>query len=104
MGIVRDKKLKNKTVVFGTSEESTFRKGDRVKVYVEELEYETTVLEAFVFDPEAFIDNDMFINFNKTIAANLKYTRKIKENKTGWLILDIDWEYKLNGGRVVKIG
>ena len=32
VGIVRDKKLKNKTVVFGTSEESTFRKGDRVKV------------------------------------------------------------------------
>ena len=28
---------------------------------------------------------------------------KIKENKIGWLILDIDWKYKLDGGIVVKI-
>ena len=45
----------------------------------------------------------MYVNFNETIAANLRYTRKIKENKIGWLILDIDWKYKLDGGIVVKI-
>ena len=80
-----------------------FRKKDKVKLDIGGNITETTVLEAFVFDPEAFIKKDMYVNFNETIAANLRYTRKIKENKIGWLILDIDWKYKLNGGRVVKI-
>ena len=104
VGVVRHKKLYDKTVVFGKSEESSFQKGDRVNVYVADMKFETTVLEAFVFDPEGFVDNDMYVNFNKTIAANLGYTRKIKENKIGWLILDINWKYKLDGGSVVKIG
>ena len=104
VGIVRDKKLKNKTVVFGKVEEGIFEKNNKVKLDIGGNITETTVLEAFVFDPEAFVKKDMYVNFNETIAANLRYTRKIKENKTGWLILDIDWEYKLDGGRVVKIG
>ena len=104
VGIVRARKLKNKMVVFGKAEEGIFRKNDKVKLEVDGNLIETTVLEAFVFDPEAFTDSNMDVNFNETIAANLRYTRKIKENKMGWLILDIDWKYKLDGGRVVKIG
>ena len=104
VGIVRDKKLKNKTVVFGKVEEGIFEKNNKVKLDIGGNITETTVLEAFVFDPEAFTKKDMFENFNATIAANLRYTRKVKENKIGWLILDIDWKYKYDGGNVVKIG
>ena len=103
VGIVRNKKLNNKTVVFGKVEEGLFEKNNKVKLDIGGDITETTVLEAFVFDPEAFVKGDMYVNFNETIAANLRYTRKIKENKTGWLILDIDWKYKLDGGIVVKI-
>ena len=103
VGIVRARKLKNKTVVFGKTDEGIFRKKDKVKLDISGNITEATVLEAFVFDPEAFTKHDMYIDFNDTIAANLRYTRKIKENKMGWLILDIDWKYKLDGSRVVKI-
>ena len=103
VGIVRDKKLKNKTVVYGIAEEGIFEKNSKVRIDIGGNITETTVLEAFVFDPEAFVKKDMYVNFNETIAANLRYTRKVKENKLGWLILDIDWKCKLDGGRVVKI-
>ena len=104
VGIFRYKKLKDKTVVFGISEENTFQKDDRVKVYVEDLEYETSVLEAHRLDKASVNGRDMDAVFFETLGANLRMDRKIKEGQIGWLILDIDWEYKLNGGRVVKIG
>ena len=104
VGIVRDKKLKNKTVVFGKVEEGVFEKKNKVKVDIAGNIIETTVLEAFVFDPSAFVKNNMYANFNETIAANLRYTRKVKENQQGWLIVDIEWKYKMDGGTVVKIG
>ena len=104
VGIVRARKLKNKMVLFGKVEEGIFRKNDKVKLDMGGNIIETTVLEAFVFDPDAYKKHDMYANFNDTIAANLRFTRKIKENKIGWLILDIDWKYKFNDGKVVKIG
>ncbi len=104
VGIFRYKKLKDKTVVFGISEENTFQKDDRVKVYVEDLEYETSVLEAHRLDKASVNGRDMDAVFFETLGANLRMDRKIKEGQIGWLILDIDWEYKLNGGRIVKIG
>ena len=103
VGIFRYKKLKDKTVVFGISEENAFQKGDRVKVYVADLEFETTVLEAHRLDKDGINGRDMDTVFFETLGANLKWNRKIKENQKGWLILDIAWKYKLNGGRVVKI-
>lgn len=104
VGVFRNKKLNGKTVVFGTSEESTFQKDDHVKVYIEELEFETTVLEAHKFDKETTNGRDMEKIFFDELSANFKMDRKIKEEQQGWLILDIDWKYKLDGGRVVKIG
>jgi hypothetical protein len=102
VGIVRAKKLKNKMVVFGKAEEGIFRKKDKVKLDIGGNITETTVLEAFVFDPEAFIKHDMYADFNDTIAANLRYTRKIKENKIGWLILDVGLLGVVEGDRVIK--
>ena len=104
VGIVRAKKLKNKTVVFGKAEEGIFEKKNKVKLDIGGNITETTVLEAFVFDPSAFIKNDMYANFNDTISANLRYTRKIKENRQGWLILDTDLKEQSKGGIVVKTG
>ena len=102
VGIVRANKLKNKMVVFGKAEEGIFRKKDKVKLDIGGNITETTVLEAFVFDPEAFIKHDMYADFNDTIAANLRYTRKIKENKMGWLILDTGLLGVLEGDCVIK--
>lgn len=104
VGVVRAKKLNNKMVVYGKAEEGIFEKNNKVILDVDGNVTETTVLESFVFDPEAFKKHNMLENFNDTIAANLRYTRKLKENKTGWLILDIPLEKKISGGRVVKIG
>ena len=104
VGIVRAKKLKNKMVVFGKAEEGIFTKKNKVKLDIDGNITETTVLEAFVFDPEAFTKKDMQANFSDTIAANLRYTRKIKENKMGWLIVDMELKYKTGDGRVIKIG
>ena len=44
----------------------------------------------------------MYANFNDTIAANLRYTRKIKENRLGWLILDVGLLGVLEGDCVIK--
>ena len=104
VGIVRNKKLNGKTVVFGISEEGTFQTGDCVRVYVEDLVFAATVLEAHKFDKDCMDGRDMEKIFFDELSANLKMDRKIKEEQQGWLILDIDWEYKLDGGRVVKIG
>ena len=101
VGIVRAKKLKKKMVVFGKAEEGIFEKNNKVKIDIGGNITETTVLEAFVFDPEAFKDN-MRANFSNTIAANLRYTRKIKENKMGWLILDVGLLGVLEGDCVIK--
>ena len=104
VGVFRNKKLNGKTVAFGTSEQSTFQKDDRVKVYIEDLEFEATVLEAHRFDKETTNGRDMEKIFFDELSANLKTDSKIKKNQQGWLILDIDWKYKLDGGKVVKIG
>ena len=77
-------------------------KKDKVKLEVDGNLIETTVLEAFVYDPEAFVKHDMYADFNDTISANLIYTRKIKENKMGWLILDVGLLGVLEGDLVVK--
>ena len=102
VGIVRARMLKKKMVVFGKVEEGIFQKKDKVKLDMGGNIIETTVLEAFVFDPEAFIKHNMYADFNDTIAANLRYTRKIKENKMGWLILDTGLLGVLEGDRVIK--
>ena len=102
VGIVRAKKLKKKMVVFGKAEEGIFEKNNKVRIDRCGNITETTVLEAFVFDPEAFIKGDMRINFSDTIAANLRYTRKIKENKMGWLILDMGLSGVIEGDCVIQ--
>ena len=102
VGIVRARKLKNKMVLFGKVEEGIFRKNDKVKLDMGGNIIETTVLEAFVFDPDAYKKYDLYANFNDTIAANLRYTRKIKENRLGWLILDVGLLGVLEGDLVVK--
>ena len=104
VGIVRARNLKNKMVVFGKVEEGIFRKNDKVKLDMGGNIIETTVLEAFVFDPDAYKKHDMYANFNDTIAANLRYTRKIKENRLGWLILDVGLLGVLEGDLVIKTG
>ena len=91
-------------VVFGKVEEGIFRKNDKVKLDMGGNIIETTVLEAFVFDPDAYKKHDMYANFNDTIAANLRYTRKIKENRLGWLILDVGLLGVLEGDLVIKTG
>ena len=89
-------------VVFGKAEEGIFEKNNKVRIDRCGNITETTVLEAFVFDPDAFIKHDMYADFNDTIAANLRYTRKIKENKMGWLILDVGLLGVIEGDRVIK--
>jgi len=100
---VRARKLEGRMVVFGKVDEGVFQKGDMVWIDFNGKRVETTVAEAFLFDPEAFTKHDMYADFNDTISANLRYTRKIKENRLGWLILDVALLDVKAGDVVVKI-
>lgn len=104
VGLVRAKKLDGKMVVFGTVEEGIFQKGDKVYIDFAGGKVETVAIEVFDFDPDAFEDSDIYVNFSKTIKANLGYTRKIKENRQGWIILDTELMKVKNGAYVIKTG
>lgn len=102
VGIKRAKKLYRKMVVFGTVEEGIFEKGNSVKINICGNITESTVVEAFAFEQDSVNGRAMSAVFDETLRANLRYTRKIKENKMGWLILDVGLLGVLEGDLVVK--
>lgn len=82
VGMFRVNKLRNKTVVFGRVDQGVFRKGDAVRIDHSGQIIETTVLEAYAYDPDVPENN-----FDVCLRAHMG-KQKLSEDQTGWLILD----------------
>lgn len=95
VGMFRVNKLKNRTVVFGRVDQGVLRKADAVRIDHEGQLTETSILEAYVYDPDA-PDND----FDVCLRAS-GGKQRLSENQVGWLILD-HAEKILPGDRIVK--
>lgn len=80
VGIARAKKIDKRLVVYGSTDEGEFEKGDTVRVDCDGGSVETTVVEAHLYDDV----ND----FDSTVKANMGRQR-IPEGRMGWLILDL---------------
>lgn len=84
VGIARAKKLRNKTVAFGTTDTGLFAKGDIVTVESSSdgTTKETTILEAYVWDCD---ENTLLVNLKAHMGK-----QSIPEGKKGWLVLSIE--------------
>ncbi len=84
VGIFRVNKLKNKMVVYGRVDQGVFRKGDPVRIDHNGVLIETSVLEAYDYDPDV-PENDFNLNLG---ASGGK--QRLSEDQLGWLILDYE--------------
>ena len=80
----RVNKLKNRMVVYGRVDQGTFHKGDNVKIDHNGQLIETTILEAYDYDPNV-PEND----FDLCLRAS-GGKQRLAENQLGWLILDYE--------------
>ena len=84
VGMFRVNKLKNRMVVYGRVDQGTFHKGDNVKIDHNGQLIETTILEAYDYDPNV-PEND----FDLCLRAS-GGKQRLAENQLGWLILDYE--------------
>lgn len=82
VGIKRAKLLKNKLVLFGFVQLGRFKKGDKVLICDNDGSRETTVLEAYVYDPEVPA-NDLEVMVKAHMGK-----QQLCQWQTGWLVLD----------------
>lgn len=82
VGIARAKQLENKLVLFGFVQLGLFRKGDRVLIRDNDGSRETTVLEAYVYDPDV-PKNDLEVMLKAHMGK-----QQLSQWQTGWLVLD----------------
>jgi hypothetical protein len=82
VGIKRAKQLENKLVLFGFVQLGQFRKGDRVLIRDNDRDRETTVLEAYVYDPDV-PENDLEVMLKAHMGK-----QQLSQWQTGWLVLD----------------
>ena len=82
VGIKRAKQLNNKLVLFGFVQLGLFRKGDRVLIRDNDGSRETTVLEAYVYDPDV-PKNDLEVMLKAHMGK-----QQLSQWQTGWLVLD----------------
>jgi hypothetical protein len=82
VGIFRVNKLKNKMVVYGRVNQGVFRKGDPVRINCAGVLTETSIPEAYVYDPDV-PEND----FNLFLWS-FGGKQRLAEDPLGWLILD----------------
>ena len=80
VGIARAKRLKNKTVVFGTMERGSLSKNDQVQIQQDSGTDSAAILEAYVYDcEENTIDICLRANMGK---------HQLTAGERGWLVLD----------------
>ena len=82
VGIKRAKQLNNKLVLFGFVQLGRFKKGDKVLICDNDGSRETTVLEAYVYDPEVPA-NDLEVMLKAHSGK-----QQLSQWQTGWLVLD----------------
>ena len=82
VGIKRAKQLNNKLVLFGFVQLGRFKKGDKVLICDNDGSRETTVLEAYVYDPEVPA-NDLEVMLKANMGKQC-----LKQWQQGWLVLD----------------
>ncbi len=80
VGVVRQKRLNGKLVVFGFVQLGQFQKGDEVLIVDGEERRKAAVLEAYVFDCE---ENDLEVNLKANMGKH-----RLSCWQTGWLVLD----------------
>ena len=84
VGMFRVKKLKNKRVVYSRGDHGIFRTGDPVRIDRGGVLTETSVLEAYDYDPDV-PENDFDLNLR---ASGGK--QRLTEGQLGWLTLDYE--------------
>ena len=92
VGVMRAKRYRNGTVVYGRAEEGVFAKGDAVLVDRKGELLEAKVIEAFVDEGDC--------TFELCVRANMGKQRLSKE-QVGWILLDIRDEI-LPGNKLIK--
>ena len=82
VGIKRAKQLNNKLVLFGFVQSGRFKKDDHVIILDGGTGRETTVLEAYTYDPDV-PENDLEVNLKAHTGK-----QQMAQWQTGWLVLD----------------
>ena len=82
VGVARAKRLNNKLVLFGFVQLGQFKKGDPVLILDGKQRRETTVLEAYIYDPDVPENN-----LEVMLRANMG-KQCLKQWQQGWLVLD----------------
>jgi hypothetical protein len=82
VGVVRAKKLNSKLVLFGFVQLGEFKKGDSVLILDRGERRATTVLEAYVYDPDV-PENDLEVMLKAHMGK-----QQLSQWQTGWLVLD----------------
>lgn len=82
VGIVRAKRLFNKLVLFGFVQLGQFQKGDKVLILDGKCTRESTVLEAYIYDPDV-PENDLEVMLKAHMGK-----QRLDQWQTGWLVLD----------------
>ena len=82
VGIKRAKLLNNKLVLFGFVQLGKFKKGDKVLICDNDGTRETTVLEAYIYDPEVPA-NDLEVMLKAHSGK-----QQLCQWQTGWLVLE----------------
>jgi hypothetical protein len=95
VGVVRAKRLNNKLVLFGFVQLGEFKKGDSVLILDGKQRRESTVLEAYVFDPDV-PENDLEVMLKANMGKQC-----LKQWQQGWLVLDD--EEKVGGSTTVIV-
>ena len=95
VGIKRAKQLNNKLVLFGFVQLGRFKKGDKVLICDNDGSRETTVLEAYVYDPEV-PENDLEVMLKAHMGK-----QSLNQWQEGWLVLDD--EEKVGGNTTVIV-
>lgn len=82
VGVARAKRLNHKLVLFGFVQLGEFKKGDSVQILDGKQRRETTVLEAYIYDPDVPENN-----LEVMLRANMG-KQCLKQWQQGWLVLD----------------
>lgn len=95
VGVARAKRLNHKLVLFGFVQLGAFKKGDSVLILDGKQRRETTVLEAYIYDPDV-PENDLEVMLKANMGKQC-----LNQWQQGWLVLDD--EEKVGGSTTVIV-
>ena len=97
VGIKRAKQMNGRLVLFGFVQLGQFQKGDKILICDKNGNRESTVLEAYVYDPDV-PENDLEVMLKAHMGK-----QRLSQWQTGWLVLD-DEQTVAAGTTVVGTG